>query len=329
MIKQTWNIGEEERKRILNLHETATKKLYLLREQQSKSWSLCGYDIFEEGGNYYAIVDNGVRIVVPKLSEVAGVIEDKNIVLNDVTQSGVDLGERFNSSQQCANKRPANTYGANGLFVYFDDLESGVPMFGVIGYYGKMQTGIAEFMGEKVQKDKDGVVIQYGKSRSKSFLIEVSPAIKGTPIVEKENPITPTPPKKETIELNIESPFVFDRTDLTPEAQQQFNQFVEEVKKNYQGVTGNVDVITSASIDADPVSKRTYNMELSTRRANAIIELLKSSLGQTSLTFSPKPIGQTDQFVPGMKWPEVKDNSQTAPNRRLIIKLPKITKEVK
>lgn len=327
MIKQTWNIGEEEKKRILNLHETATKKLYLIKEQQSKSWSLCGYDIFEEGGNYYAIVDRGARIAVPKLSEVAGVIENGDIVVNDITQAGVDLGERFNSSQQCANKKPAMTYGANNLFVYFDDLESELPMFGVIGYYGKMQTGVADFMGEKIQKDKDGVVIQFKKSRSKSFLIEVSPAIKGSPTVD--TPITPTPPQVETIELNIESPFVFDKTDLTPDAQQQFNQFVENIKKNYRGVSGNVDVITSASIDADPVSKRTYNMELSTRRANAIIELLKSSLGQTSLTFSPKPLGQTDQFAPGMKWPEVKDNSQTAPNRRLIIKLPKITKEVK
>lgn len=33
MIKQSWNIGEEERKRILNLHETATKKQYLFSEQ--------------------------------------------------------------------------------------------------------------------------------------------------------------------------------------------------------------------------------------------------------------------------------------------------------
>lgn len=327
MIKQTWNIGEEERKRILNLHETATKKLYLLKEQESKSWRLCGYDIFEDGGNYYTIFDGGVRITVPKLSEVAGVIEGGNIVLNDVTQAGVDLGERFNSTQQCANKKPTNTYGANNLFVYFDDLESGLPMFGVIGYYGKMQTGVADFMGEKVQKDKDGVVIQFKKSRSKSFLIEVSPAIKGSPTVD--TPITPTPPKEETIQLDVQSPFVFDKTDLTPDAQQQFNQFIEDVKKNYQGVSGNVDVITSASIDADPVAKKTYNMDLSTRRANAIIELLKSSLGQTSLTFSPKPLGQTDQFAPGMKWPEVKDKNQTAPNRRLIIKLPKITKEVK
>ena len=33
MIKQTWNIGLEERRRILGLHESATKRLYLYNEQ--------------------------------------------------------------------------------------------------------------------------------------------------------------------------------------------------------------------------------------------------------------------------------------------------------
>jgi hypothetical protein len=33
MIKQTWNINEDEKNRILNLHEGATKKLYLVGEQ--------------------------------------------------------------------------------------------------------------------------------------------------------------------------------------------------------------------------------------------------------------------------------------------------------
>jgi len=35
MIKQTWNISEDEKFRILNLHESATKNLYLLNEQDS------------------------------------------------------------------------------------------------------------------------------------------------------------------------------------------------------------------------------------------------------------------------------------------------------
>ena len=33
MIKQTWNIDEDERNRILNLHESATNRQYLTLEQ--------------------------------------------------------------------------------------------------------------------------------------------------------------------------------------------------------------------------------------------------------------------------------------------------------
>ena len=36
MIKQTWNIDGEEKVRILNLHESATKNLYLLKEQDDE-----------------------------------------------------------------------------------------------------------------------------------------------------------------------------------------------------------------------------------------------------------------------------------------------------
>jgi hypothetical protein len=35
MIKQTWNISETERNRIISLHETATKNFYILSEQDS------------------------------------------------------------------------------------------------------------------------------------------------------------------------------------------------------------------------------------------------------------------------------------------------------
>ena len=34
MIKQSWNINEDEKLRILNLHESATKNLYLIKEQE-------------------------------------------------------------------------------------------------------------------------------------------------------------------------------------------------------------------------------------------------------------------------------------------------------
>ena len=44
--------------------------------------------------------------------------------------------------------------------------------------------------------------------------------------------------------------------------------------------------------------------------------------------FVPNAIGETDQFDPGKKWPEVKDSDLTAKNRRLEIILPAFTKKV-
>ena len=35
MIKQTWEVSNEERNRILSLHESATKNLYLMSEQNT------------------------------------------------------------------------------------------------------------------------------------------------------------------------------------------------------------------------------------------------------------------------------------------------------
>ena len=68
-------------------------------------------------------------------------------------------------------------------------------------------------------------------------------------------------------------------------------------------------------------------MDLSKKRAETIASLLKNSLPGIKLNFIPKGIGETDQFAKGKKWPDVTDENQTAPNRRLIIKLPQIMKK--
>ena len=342
MIKQTWNIDNEERIRILNLHESATKNLYLLKEQtqggieSENSWTLCSKLVLQSGNEFYVMVGKGSYAKIPRLSEVSGVIQGGQLVLNEKTKDGLDVGDWMHGSIECMNKRPMTYQGNYQWFCYFDDVTTklegkqfvgrNVPVFGVLSIDGSLGTSAMDFADQKIPKDKDGLTVQFGVSRTKSYIIEISPAIdgeKGQPEEVKPKPPKETP-KDEVIELNIESPFVFDKTELTPEAETQFRSFVEKLKKDYQNVQSNVEVITSASIDAEPSSKEKYNMDLSTRRANAIIDRLKSELGQTKLTFTPKPIGQTDKFSPGLKWPEVKDNTKTAPNRRLIIKLPKL-----
>jgi len=341
MIKQTWNISDEEKFRILNLHESATKNLYLIKEQVQggqegeNSWTLCSKLVVQSGNDFFVMVGKGSYAQIPRLSEVSGVIQNGELVLNQKTKDGLSVGEWMHGSIECMNKRPMTYQGNYQWFCYFDDMTEklegkqfvsrNLPMFGVLSMDGSLGTASMDFVDQKIPKDKDGLTVQFGVSRTKSYILEISPAMDGEKGVPQDfKPEPKKEPTKEVIELNIESPFVFDKTDLTPEAETQFRTFVERLKKDYQNVPSNVEVITSASIDAEPSSKEKYNMDLSTRRANAIIDRLKSELGQTKLTFTPKPIGQTDKFAPGLKYPEVKDNTKTAPNRRLIIKLPKL-----
>jgi len=59
-------------------------------------------------------------------------------------------------------------------------------------------------------------------------------------------------PEMVDLDLNIKEPFIFDKTDLQPEAEKQLNEFIEKVNKYYKGVKGDVEVVCSSSIDNDP-----------------------------------------------------------------------------
>lgn len=326
MIKQNWNIPTEEKMRILNLHETATKKLYLSEQTESqKSWRLCGYIIYEQGGKYFTQNENNETIELPKLSQVRGTISQGEIVFDDVVNNGLDLGQEMKGTMQCASKFPQATRGYDSFFTYFDDLESMAPIYGVIGTNGQMQTGVSDFIDTPPQKDRDGVTVQFKKSRSKSFMIEVSPAMIATPTSQTTTNTT-NPPEKKVVNLNLQSPFVFDSVNLTPEAEREFVDFMKKLKENYDGVEGTVDVVTTSSIDGNPnetlknnMTRRNYDLDLSRRRADEIVRRLNSESGVTSIKFIPKGIGQTDRYGPS--WPEAKSTDETAPNRRLMINL--------
>ena len=80
MVKQTWVVNEEEKNRILNLHETATKKLYLLNEQDpfkktirsdapKKNISL-GAQTFPSGKFELKFLNkNAINTVLPQITE--------------------------------------------------------------------------------------------------------------------------------------------------------------------------------------------------------------------------------------------------------------------
>jgi outer membrane protein OmpA-like peptidoglycan-associated protein len=330
MIKQTWEISNDERNRILSLHESATKNLYLMSEQTNvEVWNLGFVNyILKQGDKYFARVTPEDLIQIPTDLEISGVIQKKNnpspsgkfkIVPTELTQNGIDVGRRMARYNPIG---PIEQVTTPIPFCYFDTGEN-VPVYAAITFYGSFYGGSMIFPDQVEIKEREGNVVTFMKNYTDNFIIELRDIQTGTPgrnpepeIIEPEN-ITKT--------FDIESPFEFDKTDLTPDAETSFKEFIENIKKFYSNVSGDVTVTTSASIDSDPATKEQYNMELSKRRAQAIIDRLKRETGNTTLKFIPNPIGQTDKFAPDLKWPEVKDSSKTAPNRRLIIKLPEIS----
>jgi len=387
MIKQTWEISQEERNRIILLHESATKNLYLVSEQ--------GHDPFQGPGSSSYVLDQdqdymyfvsqvtysvtGTRINWQEQyfiyamdmggsafrCEITGkdekgqptgvkVLTDKPL---PILSQNPETNEFKIGLVKTSKKTWKYTFGdkltKNGLQgeEKEKDLGTGRYLYGVL-YRGRPATAVVDFTSDGVgtynkeydinfteleinsttyfNPDTEGFYMVSGRKISGRFSAVLLTTFSGQPFdPEFFNPGgTPEDtPEFEEIKLDIQSPFEFDKTTLTPEAEIEFKKFIEKVKSNYQGVSGNVEVIASASIDGDENQKRDYNQKLSDNRASTISNRLKTETGISTLNFIPKGIGQTDQFAKGMKYPEVKDVNQTSPNRRLIIKMPTLTKE--
>lgn len=367
MIKQNWNISQEEKLRILGLHENATKGLYLMNEQ----WIIDNKPNkrSKEPLSINPATLEGPEGNLPKMGEIPKNVQfgfpmrkfQKPGAVDSVTD---DKGNVFFSWDGRWRKLPAiQDIGLPKFLPFETNFLQGVEEwewlnsfndwlviprtnqdFGIyVPAYDKNNLSLhfLRYTLRTIKKTKGRVESEdYLQADDNKFISDegVNLIVVGEDIPLGGNNSIPSPtdvppkkvpPQEKPLELNISNPFNFDQVTLTPEGQAQFDQFVENLKKYLKYYSGNVEVITSASIDADPESKKEYNMRLSERRADAIIAELKKRLGETSLNFIAKPLGQTDQFAPGMKWPEVKDNSKTAENRRLIIKLPKINVQEK
>ncbi len=327
------------------------------RQTSEDTWQLCSYEITKKGGDYYVENSKGESLKLPLASQITGEITKDGIQFSDEILNGIRIGREMNQGDgsrksidqngnevvfldgPCSQVRPmqytgASTSGKGGSwFIFIDDLSRRLgeptPVYSIFTWDGSL--GVGNYPTLERYKDRRGTVIKFQESRTPTFILEISPALAGKrKRIDKPTSTTPVKtPEFEEIKLDIQSPFEFDKVTLTPEAEIEFKKFVEKVKTNYQGVTGTVEVISSASIDGDEVQKKDYNQKLSDNRATTIANRLKTETGITTLTFAPKGIGQTDQFAKGMKFPEVKDVSKTAPNRRLIIKMPTLKREKK
>ena len=352
MIKQNWNISEDEKNRILNLHESATKRMYLSEQNEVEPTSY--YEIdgtglkfkVRNGKLYYAILDEEYGMVIPKIF-MNGNMEDFKVNPNDkkliMPNKGFEnslliTDDKWPNISAAQNVRPQEY--SNVDFKFIGLVSDKLPkkprdpkMIGrpIVFTAKVLRREIEILKSEGYKESEDGSIspLTYVKRGRDGIYLDLYPSAGHTSYYSGEPDPTPDPtPDPIPFELNITSPFKFNETDLTDDAKQEFKDFIESVKENYANVQGDVEVICSASIDGPPDQKRIdYDMNLSKRRAEAIVSILKTSLPGTKLNFIPKGIGQTDQFAKGKKYPNVQDENETAPNRRLIIKLPQIMKQ--
>lgn len=77
MIKQNWNISDEDSRRILNLHESATKNHYLLNEQYAESVEVDFNNSFESG--QYQLTSKFQKEINQKVLQLVEDIKRKNI----------------------------------------------------------------------------------------------------------------------------------------------------------------------------------------------------------------------------------------------------------
>jgi hypothetical protein len=121
MIKQSWNISSEEKYRILNIHETATKKLYLINEQNAQKFDYVmtrgdGFNeetsgkalYFVKNGNTFdvwyetpngEILSSGTKL--PTRDEL-GIIfnqSEKRFIPNKAAQLGRKIARTINTNQ--------------------------------------------------------------------------------------------------------------------------------------------------------------------------------------------------------------------------------------
>lgn len=380
MIKQTWEISNEEKNRIISLHETATNNFYLMSEQLETGetqpisaednseifWEILGYKVFKRGSDYFLYRHKGIKnggkeyfstmaflandpqrgkswrqdspvetpdtyIQIPTLEQLGGIIKKGSngnfIIPNELTKNAIFVGEMMDyTSGKNYPSRGGSMSSAPDWYCAFDTRRN-VPQWGQISFRGDIGSSESILSVDyKKVRSKPGNEIYYKQSYVPGeFLVEITPLEDGNLGRVREPGEIPPIESPKIFSFDIESPFDFDKTDLTPEAEKNFKEFIENIKKFYSNVSGDVTVTTSSSIDSDPSTKEQYNMELSKRRAQTIIDRLKRETGNKTLNFIPNPIGQTDQFAKGMKFPEVRDTNKTAPNRRLIIKLPEIS----
>jgi hypothetical protein len=196
MIKQTWEISNEERNRILSLHESATKNLYLMSEQNTDetkkdSISLTKRVEFPSGFHSASAVNLETLIDLSKIEEFLKKYKDKKIVIKlKSSESQVP-----NNDNEVTPKKPLKPGDLSKM------------------RYQTIQTFMTEWLNGLVSK---GIISQVPKFINTQPYIDTT-----TPWDPKSSPKDPKYTKHQFVEIEVNAEGMIEpKKILTPEFQQ-------------------------------------------------------------------------------------------------------------
>jgi len=118
------------------------------------------------------------------------------------------------------------------------------------------------------------------------------------------------------VQIAADTLFEFDKATLTPAAQTNLLRMAELVRQGGQGavtVTGHSDAKGEAA----------YNLDLSRRRAEAVVGWLRTQPGMDARTFAIEGRGETQPVAPNTRPDGSDDPEGRARNRRVTIDIPR------
>jgi hypothetical protein len=324
MIKQTWEISNEERNRILSLHESATKNFYLVSEQLVKTTKYRDLDV---------VLSSLDPRIIQKLNEYS-VIEWKNSAMKTWRDGGVlkinpgyetkTFENSLNDMKKMMDEKSLQVFekmeNENRKFYYYV----------IIQYMGANQRGSTDPRAEGIF-DRGGI-------KNKKIIVddsvtiqeEITPPEGGNvrePVMEQGyNMITP-PAVQQPMQ------FEFNEAVMTPEFIQYINEnifggidvaikkmseeLVKEGRKPADVWVNKLKLTSSSSTIPNGVSKKTFPgkvptfKELSDERAKVVYNYLVEGLKQRNSVINPEGIEINSEGTNAGKQITVKSGNQT------------------
>lgn len=328
MIKQTWEISNEERNRILSLHESATKNFYLMSEQVSVKQT------------------RGVDVIISsrdsKIIENLDAYDIKEWEKGTIRWDGKGYSKKiFNESVNEMKKMMDET-----SLQVFEKMKNENPKFylySIIKYMGPPGNSRGTPDGKGVFDNEYDYSGLFGSRRStikdKKIIVddsvtiqeEITPPTEGGkvsgPVMEQGYTII-TPPTVQQPTL-----FEFNEAVMTPEFIQYINQtifggideaikkmseeLVKEGRKPAEVWVNKLKIISSSSTIPNGVSEKTFPgkiptfKELSDERAKVVYNYIVEGLKQRNGVINPEGIEINSQGTNAGKQISVKSGNQT------------------